>query len=176
MVDQLGQEVPAPTGSTYKHLIALDAPSWCVAEGAAVLDGDGRIVGFVTLDDEGVVRAIPIDIAASAARGVASDGRAHAALFGVEARTLDPKEAAAIAVTDGVMVKELNAPGPAQAAGIAVGDVLVSVDGEPVRSVESLVIMIRAHQPGDTLNVEYVHGTERQTATVVLTERALWTS
>ncbi len=41
--------------------------------------------------------------------------------------------------------------GPAEAAGLAPGDVILSVDGRPVTQSDELIVAIRAKAPGDTV-------------------------
>jgi len=172
-VDRMGQQVTVPTGETYKHLMTLEAPMWAVAEGTAVVDGNGEVIAVVTLDAAGSAHAVPIDLAVAAANGVAADGTVRAALFGVTVRVLTSDETAEFDVPGGLVLKELNTPGPASDAGLVVGDVILSIDGVPMTSVEVLVITIRAHQPGDELSVELLHKGAATTIDVTLGERAL---
>jgi S1-C subfamily serine protease len=172
-IDRMGQEVTVPTGETYKHLMTLEAPLWAVAEGAAVFNSDGEVIGLVTLDAAGAAHAVPIDLAVAAADGIAADGTVRAALFGVTVRVLTTDETTEFDVSGGLVIKELNTPGPAFDAGLVVGDVILSIDGRPMQSVEALVITIRAHQPGDELSVELLHEGKATTISVTLGERAL---
>lgn len=172
-VDAMGQEVTVPTGETYKHLISLEAPTWAVAEGAAVLDRNGEVVALVTLDAAGGAHAVPVDLAIAAADGVTADGTVRAALLGVDVHGLNDQEAAEYAVPGGLVLEALNVPGPAHDAGLVAGDVIVAIDGVPMLTVEALVITIRSHQPGEKLNVELLHDGKPATITVTLGERAL---
>jgi S1-C subfamily serine protease len=59
--------------------------------------------------------------------------------------------------------------GPAENAGIKVGDVIVSFDGQTVESSKGLGELIRARQPGDAVDVVVVHPDgSRDTLTVAL--------
>ena len=172
-VARMGQEVTVPTGETYKHLISLEAPTWAVAEGAAVVDRNGEVVAIVTLDAAGGAHAVPVDLAVAAADGVTADGTVRAALLGVDVHGLNEQEAAEYAVPGGLVVEALNVPGPAHDAGLVAGDVIVAIDGVPMQTVEALVITIRSHQPGEQLNLELLHDAKPATITVTLGERAL---
>jgi len=60
------------------------------------------------------------------------------------------------------VVRDIVVDGPAQRAGIALGDRLVSIDGEPISSYETLVEVVRARRAGDLVRVIYVRdGLER---------------
>jgi S1-C subfamily serine protease len=64
--------------------------------------------------------------------------------------------------------------GPAQAAGIKDGDVIVSFDGKPVNGSDDLGTFIQQHRPGDraTVGVVLPNGS-RKTVTVTLAVRPL---
>ncbi len=70
--------------------------------------------------------------------------------------------------TSGALVQGLDPNGPAQKAGIKVGDVIVSLDGSPVSSANALVTATRGHHPGDTVSVGIYRGTAPMTITVTL--------
>jgi membrane-associated protease RseP (regulator of RpoE activity) len=60
------------------------------------------------------------------------------------------------------VVRDIVVDGPAQRAAIALGDRLVSIDGEPISSYETLVEVVRARRAGDLVRVIYVRdGLER---------------
>ena len=75
----------------------------------------------------------------------------HATL-GVNARTVTD------GVRDGALVLNVEPGSPADAAGIQEQDIVIAVEGEPVRSSEELVVAIDAHDPGDTVTLEIVRG------------------
>ncbi len=58
---------------------------------------------------------------------------------------------------NGAMVSELVAGGPAEQAGIQVGDLILAVDGDPVTPDTSLSDLISAYAPGDEVAVTVVH-------------------
>jgi S1-C subfamily serine protease len=69
---------------------------------------------------------------------------------------------------DGALLAEILPGGPADEAGLAAGDVVVGVDGQPVSSGEDLVNAISAHQPGDHVTLQLADG---RTVDVELGER-----
>lgn len=169
----LGREVVAATGQTFDHLLALDAPAWSVDAGAPVVDADGRVVAIALLDATGAVHAVPIDIARGAGRGVAADGAVRAALLDVIGDALPEADARLLGVDGGARINDIDPDGPAALAGLGIGDVIIEVDGQAVSSFDCLVILIRAHQPGDALTITYLRDGQRATATAILGERTL---
>ena len=57
--------------------------------------------------------------------------------------------------------------GPAEEAGVGVGDVIVLFDGEPVTGSEQLGELIRSHEPGDEIQVGLVHADGSQDVVTV---------
>ncbi len=62
----------------------------------------------------------------------------------------------------GARITGLVSDGPAEAAGLAVDDVIVAIDGKPVNSPTSLTALLRAHRPGDRASVTWVDGSGQQ--------------
>jgi S1-C subfamily serine protease len=84
--------------------------------------------------------------------------------LGVSGRDLTPALARerGTAVQSGVLVEESAAGSPAQAGGIRRGDILVSVDGQAVRSMDELGDRLDpAHRPGDTVVLGLARGAAR---------------
>ena len=73
----------------------------------------------------------------------------------------------------GVLVSRVDKGSPAEAAGVAVGDVITSVDGEPVRATSQLVGRIGLRQEGDEVELGIVRDRAERTltATLALSER-----
>ena len=71
----------------------------------------------------------------------------------------------------GVLLTGVRPGSPAERAGIAGGDVLLSVGGVELKSLEDLAFALRSHRPGDEVEVVWKRGEERITKTVRLEER-----
>lgn len=68
----------------------------------------------------------------------------------------------------GLMLVEVNEDGAAKAAGIEQGDILLTMDGEEMKSVTDLVNAVRARQPGDKVVLEYTRdGVQAETVAVL---------
>ncbi len=61
----------------------------------------------------------------------------------------------AAAKRNGVVVVELDEHSPAEAAGIRVGDVILTLDGRPVRSFESLLTAVEQRAPGQIVSIDF---------------------
>ena len=65
---------------------------------------------------------------------------------------------------------EDNEDGPARRAGIQAGDVIVKADGKDADRVSTLQRIIRAHEPGETVNIEVMRYGARKSFSVRLGE------
>jgi tetratricopeptide (TPR) repeat protein len=72
---------------------------------------------------------------------------------------------------DGLRIEDVVKDGPAENAGIKVGDVVVGLEGVDVRDYASVVPMLKAHQPGDKVTFKVRRGEEYLDVGVVLAKR-----
>lgn len=72
---------------------------------------------------------------------------------------------------EGVQVVEVTRGSSADAIGMQVGDILLSINGNRLESVQSLVNEIRKNQPGDKITIEFLRRGENQTAIALLAGR-----
>jgi S1-C subfamily serine protease len=130
-------------------LIATDAVMAPAAEGGALLDARGRVVGVLTAAGERGTMAVPITRATDVAgqlRRTGKVGHGWAGIGGTDAPG------------GGVLVRRVEAGSPAATAGIEPGDVVVAVGGERVGGMGDLVTIVRRHRPGDELDVRLRRG------------------
>jgi putative serine protease PepD len=99
----------------------------------------------------GVGFAIPIDDAKGIAQQLIDDGQVDHAYLGVRLAdaTQSPNGDGGHDDATGAVVAGVEAGSPAEDAGLKQGDVLKSIDDEPVRDAASVTAAIRSHDPGD---------------------------
>jgi S1-C subfamily serine protease len=71
----------------------------------------------------------------------------------------------------GVTFAEVRENSPAAKAGLRAGDMLVSFDGKPIRTLYDFTYALRAKKPGDAVAVTVVRGGQRLSVNVALTSR-----
>ena len=131
--------------------------------GGPLIDLRGRVVAITTATipyAEGIGFAVPSNVAREVARQIIAHGRMQRPWLGVVGYDVDHRIAQYYGLTTrrGVFLVELTAGSPAEAAGLKVGDVLVSLDTRPLAGVSDLVEGLRSHAIGDVVEV----GLERQ--------------
>jgi serine protease Do len=177
VVSALHRNVRTKTGQNLTDMVQTDAPIAPGSSGGALVDAGGRVIGITTAlattdaGAEGFGFANPIDAVRSAADQLISTGKVVTVWLGVEGNDLDQPTAAQLHVDGGALVERVMADSPADRAGLAAHDVIVSVNGAPVTSMGMLVVMVRAHRPGDTCTVEIVRDNQHHGMKVTVAER-----
>lgn len=112
--------------------------------------------------------AIPINQGKRVAEELISTGKATHPVIGV---TLDMKytgDGAKVGTKGADGAPAVAKDGPAAKAGIRSGDIITEVEGQRVHSGEELIVKIRAHRPGDDLDLKLTRGGEERTVTLTL--------
>ena len=159
---------------TYSEVVQTDAAINPGNSGGPLVDLAGNVVGINTAGTqtaENVGFAIQIDAAKPVIFQAAEDPEAPVAYMGIVATdATDPQFTFTFgsAVDEGAGIVQAIEGGPAADAGIQAGDVVVSFDGMEITDGAQLGESIRAHRPGDEVEVVVVRGGDRTTLTVTL--------
>jgi len=151
--------------------------------GGPLVNTAGQVIGINTAASQGTqfqgqqtqAFAIPINQAKSIAGQIeagTSSTTVHigpTGLVGVQIMPADSAAANGIQAGSGAVVAGVVPGTPAAGAGLAQGDVIVSVDGQSVSSPEQLQSALGQHHPGDSVTIGWQDQTgQTQSATVVL--------
>jgi serine protease Do len=163
-----------PRGRRITGSIEHTAPLLPGSSGGPVVDAAGQLLGINTNRlGEGFYLAMPAD---EALRGrVDALGRGEsttpprlgiAIAPGHVARRL--RRAVGLPEVEGLLIREVTEPSPASRAGLAQGDLIVAVAGQPVRTADDLFDALPA--TGGTVELSIVRGVEERDVQVVLGE------
>jgi len=160
---------------TYSEVIQTDAAINPGNSGGPLVDLSGNVVGINTAGTqsaENVGFAIKIDAAKPIIFQAAEHPESPVAYMGIVATDAsDPQFRFQFNPTAGQGAGIIQAiqGGPAADAGIRAGDVVVSFDGKAITNGDQLGTAIRAHAPGDTVDVVVQHPSgQRETVSVTL--------
>ena len=167
------------TGNTlYTNLIQVDAAINGGNSGGALVNDKGQLVGINTLyangagteTFSGIGFAIPGNYAVDIARKVIAGEQVTHAYIGLSCSTVNAQNAQAnhLSVSQGAYVAEVAEGGPAEAAGIQVGDVITKIGENSVDSADGFILAVRSCAVGDEVDVKFVRNGEEQTVKVKL--------
>ena len=161
--------------TTYENFIQTDASINPGNSGGPLLNLDGKVIGIntaIVAAGQGIGFAIPINEAKAVMAQLIARGRVVRGWLGVVIQDLTADLAASFGVREreGVLVAEVMKDGPAEVAGLRAGDVVVEVNGAPVRDVPDLQRRVAALAPGERVRMTIVRDGARQPATVVIAE------
>ena len=146
--------------NTFENFIQTDAAINPGNSGGALVDTNGQLLGINTAiysrsgGSMGIGFAIPVSTAKQVLESIVKDGQVTRGWIGVEPQDLSAELAqtfnlklSAIA-KGGVIITGVLQNGPAAAAGIKPGDVILAVDGKTVGNVSQLLTAVAALKPG----------------------------
>jgi serine protease DegQ len=137
--------------------------------GGALVDRLGRLVGINSAiwsdsgANAGIGFAVPAKTAIRVADELIATGKATRPYLGILGQTLDETIAAEkkVPVTQGALVVEVTKGTMAAKVGLKVGDVVVALDGQPVRSMDDLILLVRRTAVGQKVTLGLYRGDKR---------------
>ena len=184
IVSALDRYVPVPAGNgVTAHLIdaiQTDAAINPGNSGGALVNCAGDLVGvnsaIATVPNEaghsgggsvGLGFAIPVDLAEPLAEQLIAGGHVNHPTLGLQAQTI-PNVSSEGGASSGLFVTAVDPGGPAEQAGIRVGDVITKIDGQPAASVAVLEKAALTRQAGDTVSITFTRDGQSTTTDVTL--------
>jgi S1-C subfamily serine protease len=172
MVHEVGPEWDSQAGGRIDALLRLDARIGR-DEGGPVLDSAGRLVGMSTAGPRRRTLVIPTATINRVIDPLLAEGRIARGWLGVGLQPVAvPDSLREAAGRDaGMMVVNLASGGPAAQAGVLPGDILLDLDGTPVRRVRALSAALGREQIGKSVSLRLLRAGALQTLTVVVGPR-----
>jgi serine protease Do len=144
--------------------------------GGPLVNLDGEVVGVNSVivgRGQGIGFAIPSDIVQTVSSQLLAHGRVRRAWIGVGFQELTSELASEIGLGErrGALVSEVVEGGPAANAGIEPGDVVISIDGTPVRESRELMREVLRRSIGSDVRLEILRGGRTRDVRVTTGER-----
>jgi serine protease Do len=166
IVSGLHRQLPGEQGDSMSDLLQTDAPISPGNSGGALLDVQGRVIGISEAyipPSAGAVSlgfAIPSPAAKDVADQLLKSGKVDHPYLGVSLGSLTPsiRQQLGIKTESGAIVLGVDPRGPAAAAGIRVGDVIIKFGDTDVHGPDDILSALRKAKPGQAVPVRVVRG------------------
>jgi S1-C subfamily serine protease len=194
IVSALGREIQAPNNFSIDHTIQTDAAINPGNSGGPLLDQRGRVVGINSQiatggsggrGSVGIGFAIPINLAKQVFPALIKSGRVPHAYIGITTAPISPTVVhdLNLPASNGALVQAVEPGSPGARAGLhagktqvaggllAGGDLIVGVDGKPIRTPNDIATAIATRKPGDKVAIEFYRGRAKRSLVVTLADR-----
>jgi serine protease DegQ len=150
--------------NTFENFIQTDAAINPGNSGGALVDSEGRLLGINTAiysrtgGSLGIGFAIPVSTVRQVMDQIVSTGSVTRGYIGVEPQDLTPELAEAFRLPrrEGAIIAGVIRGGPADRAGVRVGDILIGIEGRPVSDTASMLNQIAQLAPGSTTRFQFL--------------------
>jgi serine protease Do len=175
IVSARGRDIGA---GPYDDFLQIDAPVNKGNSGGPTFDVYGHVVGVNTAifspsgGSVGIAFAIPADTVKNVVAQLKDKGKVTRGWIGVQIQpvTKDIADSLGMKTAEGALVAEPQAGGPAAKAGIEAGDVIISVNGEPIKDARDLAKKIGGMAPGASAKIGFLRKGSEKTVSLTLGE------
>jgi serine protease Do len=158
--------------------IQTDAPINPGNSGGPLVDSEGYVVGINTFilsqagGSEGLGFAIPARIVNFVYESLRKYGHVHRIEIKAGAQTITSSLAKGLGLAQdwGVVVDDVIPDGPAEAAGLKIGDIVLNADDRPIGTLPAFTSILYLHPLDEVLKLEVLRGTERKTLFIPVLE------
>ena len=165
--------------NTYENFIQTDAAINPGNSGGALVNTQGEIVAINSAifsesgSYQGISFAIPIDMSLKVVQQIVQHGSVTRGWLGVEGVDLNPQMLRQIGLTNiqGVLLTDVFINGPADKAGLAVGDIITSINKEVIRDTRDVLDTVAKGLPGDTIIISGIRQRQSFTTQAILDRR-----
>ncbi len=176
VISAKGRTVALNERSPYQSYIQTDASINPGNSGGPLCNISGEVVGINTAiysqtgGSVGIGFAIPVNVAKKVAHDLANKGKVVRAGLGATVQSLDYKIAKSFGLdsTEGALLSAIQPGSAAAKAGLKPGDIVVELDGSPVRSASEMIARLYTKSAGDAVKLTVLREKRRYKMDVTL--------
>jgi S1-C subfamily serine protease len=177
VVSALGRSLRSSSGRLIDNIIQTDAALNPGNSGGPLVDSRGRVIGVntaVILPAQGICFAIAINTAKFVASRLIKDGRVRRSYIGIGGQNVPLHRRVVrhfgLRFDTAVLVVAVEAAGPASRGGLREGDLVVSFDDQPIRSIDDLHRLLTEERVGSSCELGVIRSGELKTLRIVPSE------
>ncbi len=173
LIRSVGSAWHSMAGGLIDRTIRLDMRASRAEEGGPVLDATGGLLGMATAGPRGRALVIPHQTIARVLDPLLAEGRIPRGWLGVALQPVSIPDSlrAAAGQESGLMVVSLASGGPAEGGGILPGDILLAIDGEPLRRPRAIRHVLGPERVGKESEIRLLRAGAAQTLRLVVAAR-----
>lgn len=178
-----------PEGPTrIQDFIQTDAAINPGNSGGALINAQGQLIGINSMiltggggggfgggegGNIGIGFAVPSNMAKQVMDQIEKNGKVSRGYLGATLGTVTPELAPQFGLKEarGSIIDSVAPGGPAEKAGLKMGDVITAIDGKSVKGMEDLTLDVIAHSPGSTVKLDVVRNSKPMELTATLGQR-----
>ncbi len=144
--------------AAYENFIQTDASINPGNSGGPLLNVRGEVIGIntaIVASGQGIGFAIPVNMARKVMEDLVKRGKVTRGWLGIGIQPLTPELAKSFGVSadEGILVNQIMPKSPAEAAGLKVGDLILSLDGKPIKDARQMQRLVAEAEIGKTIEV-----------------------
>lgn len=161
------------SSSYMEDLIQTDASINSGNSGGPLINNLGQVIGINTVkisEAEGIGFAVPINLVKPIIQKFVTEGNFKEPYIGIFAydRQVIPYMDSNIKLEKGIYVAKVDSYGPAEKAGIKVGDIITQIEGNAINTMVDLRCLIYTKNPGDKINFTIIRNNKEKQVEIVL--------
>ncbi len=174
ILSAVGQEWQAAGGTQIDRYIESDIEPAIGISGGPLLDAAGRVIGVNTVGlIRGAVLTVPTATLRRVTNSLLTHGRIRRGYLGVASQTVRLPDALAQAATQkaGLLVLSVEVDSPAGRAGVMLGDLVLSVGGQPVQRTDQLLNVLTEDRIDTQVSIRLARAGQIHDVPVVIGDR-----
>ena len=172
VVSVVGGPIRTRRGPRLERYIQTDATPYPGFSGGPLIDARGSVLGILVSGwGRGAAFAIPADLAWRTAGTLSERGSVKRGYLGILSQPVRLPDGQSLAQRGGLLVVGVEDGSPAGRGGLIVGDILATLDGQPVEDTDDLLVLLAGDRVGRPVPVKLVRGGELAEIEITVGER-----
>ena len=173
IVSALGDVWRTPSGGQVDRYLQTDVVMYPGFSGGPLVDMQGKVLGLNTSAMGGVSLALPASTIQRVIEALQTHGRVRRGYLGVglQPARLPKAVAEQLGQESGLLILSVESDSPAEQGGLTLGDTLLSLEGQPIRHMDDLMVLLAGERVGKKAGLQVLRGGKVQKLNVTVGER-----